>query len=187
MQQFQQLEYKVNSASIEQQKWFNKSDLFNSSCFYSQSDETRDYLSELKDNIVKLSQITDTAYLEFLTERVTQQFACLKNLLNAQSVNNKAKHYRRSNTQRLAQVKKLTTTVNQSSQDLYSELSKLQEFERRLLDMVSEKQQQLSAYSGSKLRNDYQQQVLVTQQRLGRCRQAISKVEEQIQKLDDKN
>ena len=186
MLQFQQIEDRINHANIDQQKWFNRSDLFNSSCFYSQSDEVGEYLSELKDNINKLIKVHDTEYVEFISERVTQQFSCLKNLVNSQSVNRKAKDYRRSHNQRLAQVKKLTKTVNQSSQDLYSELSKLQEFERRLLDMVAEKQHQLSTYSGAKLRNDYQQQVLVTQQRLGRCRQAISKVEEQIQKLDDK-
>ena len=36
-------------------------------------------------------------------------------------------------------------------------------------------------------RQEYQQDVLTYQQRLGRCRQALSKVEEQIQQLDDNN
>ncbi|NVK24316.1 MAG: primosomal replication protein [Gammaproteobacteria bacterium] len=187
VQQFERLKQQVTAANIKQEQWFNKSDLFNSSSFYCQSDETHDYLKELETNIEKLSKIGENEYLEFLVDRITQQFSCFRSLLNSQSVNNKAKSYHRSHNQRLAKVKQLTRTVHQSSQDLYAELSKLQEFERRLIEMVTEKQQQLQQYSGSKLKNDYQQQVLVTQQRLGRCRQALSKVEEQIQKLDEQS
>ena len=182
--QFQDLVTRINQSPLEKQDWFNKNDLFHSSCFYCQSDDINDYLSELKSNISKLSNLTDNDYLSFLSEKVTEQFSCFRNLLNSLSISKKAKQYKHSHQKRLAQVKQLNRKVNHSSQELYTELSKLQEFERRLLDMVDEKQRQLSTYSGNKFKNDYQQQVLVTQQRLGRCRQAISKVEEQIQNLD---
>lgn len=183
--QFQQLQQMIVDAGIKPHQWFGNSDLFNSSCFYCQSDEVRDYLKELENNIKRLEQISEAGYSEFLTERITQQFVCLKALVNARSVNSKNQSYKRDKQKKLAQIKHFANKATKSSQDLYSELSELQQFERRLLDMVNEKQMQLNAYTGSKNRQELQQQVLLTQQRLGRCRQALSKVEEQIQRLDE--
>ena len=168
-------------------KWFNAQDLFVSNSFHSQSEEVNDYLIELESNIQHLGRLSNLMHAEFLAERIRDQFACLKNLLNSQTVNTKHQTQRASTAKRVNRLKQLTRQVTQSSQELYQELSKLQEYERRLIEMVAEKQQILHQYQGKKHRQEYQQQVLVTQQRLGRCRQALSKVEEQIQQLDNKN
>lgn len=185
--QLEQLESALESSSIDDENWFNRSDVFVSSAFYTKSNELTDYIQELRANIVKLSQLNDQAYLEFLADKVTQQFACLKSLLNAASVQTKDKQYRSKQQSKVQQAKQFTKRISQSSQELYAELSKLQEFERRLLEMVAERQQTLHQYKGSANKKVLQQDVLNYQQRLGRCRQALSKVEEQIQKLDDKN
>lgn len=184
--QLQQLESAFEQSAIDQENWFNRSDVFISSAFYTKSNELADYFSELKGNISKLERLKEPAYLEFLADKVTQQFACLKSLLNSAQIDGKERKYKQKHKARIQQTKQFAKRVTQSSQSLYAELSQLQEFERRLLDMVSERQQRLHQYQGTKHRQEYQQEVLTYQQRLGRCRQAISKVEEQIQKLDDK-
>lgn len=185
--QLQDLESALQSSPIDEENWFNRSDLFVSSAFYTKSSELSDYIQELKGNISKLDKLHEQAYLEFLADKVTQQFACLKSLLNSAPVQSKDKVYRSRQRSKVQQAKQFAKNANQSSQDLYSELSKLQEYERRLQEMVTERQQKLHNYQGSTNRQEYQQEVLTYQRRLGRCRQALSKVEEQIQKLDEKN
>lgn len=188
-QQFNQLQSELQHRGLSKMKWMNNSDFFVSSSFFVQSDELQDYLLELKSNISKIGRVSDQIQLEYLSERIRDQFACLTNLMNSLSVNAKQQQKRKtSNLQsRVAQMKKFTAKISKSSQELYAELSKLQEFERRLTEMVAEKQHQLASYSGQKLKTDYQQQVLTTQQRLGRCRKALSELEEQIQELDNRN
>ena len=183
----QELEAALESSVIDNENWFNRSDVFVSSAFYTKSNELPDYIKELKDNIAKLDKLNEQAYLEFLADKVAQQFACLKSLLNSASLNNKDKTYRYHKKSKIQQAKQFTKKISQSSQELYSELSKLQEYERRLQEMVAERQQKLHQYQGSTKKQEYQQDVLTYQQRLGRCRQALSKIEEQIQQLDDNN
>ena len=185
--QFDIIKQQLSQFKGDKGKWFNHQDLFVSKSFHCQSEELADYTKELEKNIKLLSSITSVEHAEYLSQRVQDQFACFRNLLNAQKLNSKHQNHRKATFQRLQRVKQLSKQVNQSSQELYQELSKLQEYERRLIDMVAEKQQTLHQYKGQKHRQEYQQQVLVTQQRLGRCRQALSKVEEQIQKLDNRS
>ena len=185
--QYQQLLAEFEQSNIDQNNWFNHSDVIVSSAFTTRSDELGDYFTELSANINKLAKLKDPDYLEFLADKVTQQFSCLRSLLNSAVVNTKERQHKRKKIARTQQAKAFASRVTQSSQHLYAELSKLQEYERRLLDMVNDKQQQLHQYKGNQLRGQYQQEVLAYQQRLGRCRQALSKVEEQIQKLDERN
>ncbi len=184
--QLQQIEIAFEQSAIDQENWFNRSDVFISSAFNTKSNELADYFAELRDNINKLTRLKEPEYLEFLADKVTQQFACLKSLHNSAQIDTKERKYKQQHKARMQQTKQFANRVTQSSQSLYAELSQLQEYERRLLDMVSERQQRLHQYQGTKHKQEYQQQVLTYQQRLGRCRQALSKVEEQIQKLDDK-
>ena len=185
--QFAELYNNLSRVKIKPEQWFKRSDLFHSSGFKTRSDDIQDYLNELKANINKLASLTDIERTEFMADMVKTQFACLKNLLNSTALNTKAQRYDKDNARRIHLIKQLTKRVSKDSQQLYSELSELKEFERRLEEMVADKQLQLNSYSGQKLRQEYQQQVLLTQQRLGRCRKAISDVEEQIQRLDSKN
>lgn len=186
-QQFEQLKQRLTSLAIKPESWFGKQDLFNSSAFHTKSDEVADYLVELEGNINKILNIKEPVLVQHLSELVPQQFAALNRLIAAQEVNQHNKNYQRQFKQHLKVVKQLNQRASQNSQSLYQELSKLKEYERRLFEMVEEKQQALNKYSGQKLRAELQQQVLQTQQRLGRCRQAVSKVEEKIQQLDSRN
>ncbi|WP_068547860.1 primosomal replication protein PriC [Thalassotalea crassostreae] len=78
--------------------------------------------------------------------------------------------------------RKAATKIILPSQQLYQKLSEYHGFERRLLDMVQEKQDNLNrCKADSQNSKDIQQQLLALHQRLGRCRKAISEVEKQIE------
>lgn len=185
-EQFELLAHKLSLLNIEPEQWFSRQDIFNSSIFNTHSDDINDYLVELKRNIDKLMRIQDTQYAGYIAETITQQFSALKQLAHAVSVNDSAKQYQKSHRQQLQNVKKLQQQAYRPIQSLYAELSELKEFERRLIDMVSDKQALLHKAEQNN-KHELQQQVLTTQQRLGRCRQAISQVEEQIQQLESQN
>ncbi len=188
--QMAEMERAVRETNLESMSWFNASDIFNSSSFHTQSEEIIDYIKELKQNVTRLRTVKDQTHADYLTQKITNQFQCLKNLFNSTNLSNKyrsqTRHQNRQQNSLKQRVQNLATNVTQNSQSLYEELSKLHEYERRLLDMVTEKQQLLNS-SNAQNNNELRQQVLLTQQRLGRCRQAISGIEEKIQKLDTRD
>ncbi len=72
-----------------------------------------------------------------------------------------------------------------TSHQLYEKLNKNREFERRLMLMVAEREQQRTqcrASEAEKLSNE----VLALHQRLGRCRKAISLIERDIEFAEKK-
>ena len=75
---------------------------------------------------------------------------------------------------------KMAKSVLLSSHQLYQQLTEHHEFERRLNDMLIEKEQQrlkCKPHESEKLSLD----VLTLHQRLGRCRKAISTIERDIE------
>ncbi|MDU0114168.1 primosomal replication protein PriC [Psychrosphaera aquimarina] len=185
--QFQMLEQSIKGLKLSSKQWFANSEIFRSSGFSTHSDDIDDYLIELKTTIDKLASVNNEQHVSYLSERVTQQFSCLKRFVKSNDINVRNNQYSKDRIRNLNKTKQFTLQASQSSQELYAELSKLQEFERRLLDKVNLSQQQLTMYKGMSNRPALQQEVLTNQQRLGRCRQALSKVEESIQKLDNNN
>ncbi|MBU2917581.1 primosomal replication protein [Psychrosphaera sp. F3M07] len=185
--QFQMLEQSIKGLKLSSKQWFANSEIFRSSGFATHSDDIDDYLIELKTTIDKLASVNNEQHVSYLSERVTQQFSCLKRFVKSNDINVRNNQYSKDRIRNLNKTKQFTLQASQSSQELYAELSKLQEFERRLLDKVNLSQQQLTMYKGMSNRPALQQEVLTNQQRLGRCRQALSKVEESIQKLDNNN
>ncbi|HEX5791638.1 MAG TPA: primosomal replication protein PriC, partial [Rheinheimera sp.] len=69
--------------------------------------------------------------------------------------------------------------ISTSSQQLYQQLSDIQEFERRLLDMINLASRDSSA--------DAVQRTLALHARLGRCRRALSDIERKIVDLEQRN
>ena len=185
-----ELKHRLADILQSQQTWFKASDVFNSSHFYTKSDELKDYLKELEGNVLRLRTVTEAQHAEYLTERISVQFSCFRNFTNSSYLSTKYKNQNKQHFSKVNRIKQLASKVTQSSQELYQELSKLQEYERRLIDMVNEKQNALNSAQQQRIsanqKAELQNQVLVTHQRLGRCRKAISGVEEQIQKLDSR-
>ena len=75
-----------------------------------------------------------------------------------------------------AYAKAVLQQVNTSSQQLYQQLSDIQEFERRLQDMI--------ALANRDNSPEAVQRTLALHARLGRCRKALFDIEKQIQDLE---
>ena len=78
------------------------------------------------------------------------------------------------------QYQTLAGNVLANSHALYKKLNEHHEFERRLLDMITQREQQRNKAKNSDT-SLLSQEVLALHQRLGRCRQAISVIERDIE------
>lgn len=180
-----------HNTQLKSHKLFKEQLFFSETSFVSQSDKYADYASEIKENIEKLSRLFAShkdILSQSILEKIEEQISSLVNALNANTfmhneASNHAKHIKEVKKQR---YQKMTRSIVESSQVLYQSLSEHHEFERRLLDMLTNKQNEL-ALANSANSGAISQQVLVLHQRLGRCRQAISKIERSIELQEKRN
>lgn len=146
------------------QDWF-QTDLF--SCH---SPYLTDYVDEAMQQLHRLQlcssgqQAASSEQQQRLAERIAAQCNALTRAFANSETRKNFKVTKRK-------VQKVVQQLTQSSRDLYQQLSQYKEYEQRLEDMLRLAQQQ---------NKDVQQQLAV-QARLGRCRRAISEVEQQIQ------
>lgn len=176
--------------------------LFSQHLFTTESDKFYPYVEEVKKRLNEFSRLlslsADNANkAEFAKSsllQIEQQISALMNAIQA----NKAMHQaaqasfdvRKKVRVRSAQAtqnkyKAMAKAVVLSSHQLYQQLSEHHEFERRLMNMVTEREQQ-RIRSKSANNDKLSQEVLVLHQRLGRCRKAISVIERNIE-LAEKN
>jgi len=87
---------------------------------------------------------------------------------------------KKNQTKLNAQYNNVAKAVLLSSHQLYQKLNEHHEFERRLMDMVQTRQQELTQCRASQS-TKLSQEVLALHQRLGRCRKAISAIEREIE------
>ncbi len=165
--------------------------LFSAELFVSQSDRFTPYIAEIQRKLPEYSRLVKAEKNEFsvlLLQQIEQQVVAISNALHANSTlhqaaklsfdaHSKAKSKRsKSQNKYKAFAKKIMLT----SQQLYQKLNEHHEFERRLMDMVAERELQRvksKASDTSKLSTE----VLALHQRLGRCRKAISAIERDIE------
>ncbi|MCC5851606.1 MAG: primosomal replication protein [Alkalimonas sp.] len=145
-------------------------DWFQSELFSCHSPFLTDYVDEALQQLTRLQhfqsgqQHVSAEQQHRLAERIAAQcHALTRAFANHQT--------RRSFKVGKRKTQQLVQQITQSSRDLYQQLSQYKEFEQRLQDMLRLAQQQ----------NQPVQQQLALQARLGRCRRAISDVEQQIQ------
>ncbi|TMM46808.1 primosomal replication protein PriC [Colwellia ponticola] len=171
--------------------------LFSVHLFTTESDQLSAYVEEVKKRFNEFSRLhalsaENTNKAEFAKsslQQIEQQIAALLNAIQA----NKAMHQaaqvsfdaRKKVRVKSAQAnqdryKEMAKAVVLSSQQLYQQLSEHHEFERRLMDMVTEREQQ-RIHSKSANNTKLSQEVLALHQRLGRCRKAISVIERNIE------
>jgi primosomal replication protein N'' len=168
---------------------FKYRDFFNPRLFRCESTSLVDYVREADDNFTHLLKLKDhdKAMLAALGEQVTDQISALTQVIRSNEVSIKEHFYQQSsNKKRYSKYKKVANVVMASSHELHQELAQNHEFERRLNEMIFERQNQMqraNAQQAEKL----SQEVLTLHQRLGRCRKAISMVEERIQMADGKS
>lgn len=161
-QQAQQID--ASNSAGKPQNWFD------STLFSCRSIALADYVAEAQRNLLALRQAQHSEagrlrlvqHLSAQTSALTQAF---------RNVDIRQKNYRKGQ-----KVKAALSRINASSQQLYQQLSDIQEFERRLLDMIHLAQRDTSP--------DAVQRALALHARLGRCRKALSETERQIQDLE---
>lgn len=167
--------------------------LFSPSLFHSQSDRYLPYVEEIEHKLAEFERLVtgDKITLsKVLLEQLEQQISAVSNALNANSTihqaakisfdaNNKVK-IKKAKAKQANKYKSLAQNLVLNSQQLYQKLTEHHEFERRLNDMLIEKEQQrlkCKPHESEKLSLD----VLTLHQRLGRCRKAISTIERDIE------
>jgi primosomal replication protein N'' len=159
--------------------------LFSVDLFSTSSDLFYDYIEEIKDNSAQLKRLIGTqnnVLAEYQIESLEKKISSLLNAFNSnQSIHNEAQH--RLNAYKSRQLKKSAKAIIQPSENLYQTLAENHEFERRLLQMLTDKENERNMAPARQL-TKLSGEVLVLHQRLGRCRQAISKIENDIVNME---
>lgn len=186
LQQIERL--KVSCQQFDEQKLFkserfirNQHGLFEHHLFRTKSIKLTDYLTEVVENIDSLPPTEHRHAHRFALETIAQQVEAIITALKATSVWQKEQQFKP-----VARYKKVVKKIIQSSQDLYRELSQNHEFERRLLEMIELRQNEILNCSDARA-TELNKEILVLHGRLGRCRKAITAVEEKIQLAEKSN
>jgi len=157
-------------------------DVFSENLFATNSDKIQDYVKEIQGKTVELARLFNNnkkVLFHSRLETIEQQISSIINALRSNTgIHKEAQH--RLDAINARRFKKAAKQLFQSSQALYQQLSEHHEFERRLLTMLDERELLRQAATPSKA-NKISAEVLALHQRLGRCRQAISKIERQIE------
>jgi len=156
--------------------------VFSESLFVTNSDKIQPYVAEIRGKTTELSRLLSNGRKELSHNRlqnIEQQISAVINALRSnKSIHQEAQY--RLNAINSRRYKKAAKELFQSSQALYQQLSEHHEFERRLQVMLQEREQLRLTATPNKV-NKLAAEVLAVHQRLGRCRQAISKIERQIE------
>lgn len=158
------------------------SSLFSENLFHSYSDKFSDYINEVEKKLASLTRLINAGKALYAVNEIAlveQQISSLVNALHA----NKTMHDEaqlRLTASKKRNFKKAAKSIMQSSHQLHQKLAEHHEFERRLAEMITDREQ-LLAQSTPHKQQIIAQEVLALHQRLGRCRQAISKIERSIE------
>lgn len=202
------------SKQIDQLNTKNKShfliennNLFSKHLFSTESDQFTPYVKEVKKRLNEFSRLYSSSSdninkAEFAMSslmQIEQQISALMNAIQANQAMHQAAQVSfdarkkvRAKWAKVNEVKqndkynKMVKSVVLSSQQLYQQLTEHHEFERRLMAMISEREQQRQR-SQSVNASKISQEVLALHQRLGRCRKAISSIERNIEIAEKKN
>lgn len=179
---------KVSCQQFDQQKLFkserfvkNQHGLFEQHLFRTKSIHLSDYLNEVVENIESLPPAERRNAQRFALETIAQQIEAIITALKATSVWQKEQQFKP-----VTRYKKVVKKIIQSSQELYRELSQNHEFERRLMEMIEIRQSEKLNCSDARA-SELNKEILVLHGRLGRCRKAITSVEEKIQLAEKSN
>lgn len=151
----------------------NKSEqcLFSPGLFQCLSHNLNDYLSEINVNYFALKRMVEKKQninISFMSERLIEQIAALT---------------REIATRPHQQTKKSGNKT--TKEDVYQKLARHQDYQRRLQDMIRDKQLELTkqTYQQEKIR--LQQEIASYENRLYRCQYAIKQIERQIEHYEN--
>ncbi|MCW8833577.1 MAG: primosomal replication protein [Colwellia sp.] len=179
------------NAAEKVHRLIENNNLFSPELFVSQSDRFSPYIEEVQCKVSKLTHLLNSGKVEFSTlslQKIEQQVSAISNALHANAALHQAAklsfdaHSKVKIKKSKAQnkYKDIAKKLVLTSQQLYQKLSEHHDFERRLMDMVAERESQrikCKAKDSAKISAE----VLALHQRLGRCRKAISQIERDIE------
>ncbi|WP_286233052.1 primosomal replication protein PriC [Thalassotalea sediminis] len=180
----------LDAKAIDQKLQLKKSNqpykerfLFSPPLFSTQAETFLPYALEVKRKVSHICKYMKlNAHSDFVYDELTTVEKQINALTTAYAANSRKLEielqFKQKNRARY--FKKAAKHIMQTSHDLHQKLAETHEFERRLMEMLELKQIELNRAPNSE-QATLSQQVLALHQRLGRCRQAISKIERQIE------
>lgn len=124
----------------------------------------------------QLQRNKNETILQYYCERFAEQYTAILRALE-HSRRSRAK----SQTRPAARYKRQVKTLLAPSHKLYQDLAQHHEYERRLLDMVRDKEMAANTATNAQ---QYTNELLALKARLGRCRQAIARIEDAIKSAE---
>ncbi|WDE10330.1 primosomal replication protein PriC [Thalassomonas haliotis] len=177
-----------HNSTLKSHRLIENNPLFSNSLFLSQSDKYLPYVLEINRRVSELERLMragNKMLFTALLESIEQQLHALMNALNANDalhqnanirLNTRAKQYKKRQYQQAAQK------MLQPSHQLHQKLAEHHEFERRLLAMITDRERlRDNSHNQSQNNQKLTAEILALHQRLGRCRQAISTIERDIE------
>ncbi|WP_350306354.1 primosomal replication protein [Photorhabdus viridis] len=141
---------------------------FDQTLFNRRSDKLRGYLQEVRHNMEQLKECVQdrrTEQVAFLTERLVAQMEALKRELSTQSLRKKESRFEHK----------------QQATDLYHKLAEHQDYERRLLTMINDRELRLNQQTTLSNQQKIQKEIAALAGRLARCRQSLTRIEKSIE------
>jgi len=142
---------------------------FDIALFSTKGTRLRDYLAEIKMNLQQLNQEVvekRSAQVAFIAERLVAQITAMQRELATQT------------------LRKTHQTPERKSHDNYTKLAETQQFERRLIAMIADRETTLGQLATFSDQQRVQKELAALEGRLMRCRQALAKIERQIERQE---
>ena len=142
---------------------------FDIALFSTKGTRLRDYLAEIKMNLQQLNQEVfekRSAQVAFIAERLVAQITAMQRELATQT------------------LRKPHQTPERKSHDNYTKLAETQQFERRLIAMIEDRETTLGQLATFSDQQRVQKELAALEGRLMRCRQALAKIERQIERQE---
>ena len=143
---------------------------FDAALFANRGTRLRDYLAEVEKNFAQLQSAANdsrTSQVAFLAEKLVAQIAALQRELATQAL-------RRKNQPKEA-----------PEADLYHKLAEHQDYERRLIAMIQDRESLLGRQTTLAAQQKLQHELAALEGRLMRCRQALARIERNIERKEN--
>ncbi|MEE4409796.1 MULTISPECIES: primosomal replication protein [unclassified Serratia (in: enterobacteria)] len=143
---------------------------FDTALFSNRGTRLRDYLAEVQRNFAQLQTAANdnrTSQVAFLAEKLVAQITALQRELATQAL-------RRKN-----QPKEVVAV------DLYHKLAEHQDYERRLMSMIQDRESLLGRQTTFAAQQKLQHELAALEGRLVRCRQALARIERSIERKEN--
>ncbi|HDL6869831.1 TPA: primosomal replication protein [Yersinia enterocolitica] len=143
---------------------------FDLKLFGNHGNRFRDYLLEVHKNMAQLKQVVAenrTQQVAFLAEKLVAQISALQRELATQK------------------LRKTNPEPKYNKLDPYHKLADHQDYERRILTMIQDRESQLGKQNLLTEQQKIQKELAALEGRLMRCRQALIKIERSIEKKEN--